>query len=303
MSLEVDSVAMLTTFSDAVANTVERVSPSVVRVEARNQRSQGTGVIWDTDGLIVTADHVLERGQDITVTLPDGKSLPATIVGRDPDRDVGLVRVATNGFPSLPRGEPPKVGHLVLAIGRLSERVMATIGLVNAVRGAGRRRGGGASMIQTDALLYPGFSGGPLLDAAGRMVGLNSSRSRAGAGMVVALDSVVETAETLLAGGKVQRGYIGVVTQSVALTQSLREKLGIQQAAALLISGVEPASPADTSGLLLGDVMLTLGDQNLEDGGDLRAILTPERVGERPLVHLIRGGELMDTAVTVGERK
>lgn len=304
MNAEGDSLEALTALSAALAAAVERVGPSVVRVEARQRRSQGTGVIWSADGLVVTADHVLERGEDISVAFHDGTSVDATIVGRDSDRDVALLRTNTNGFPPIPRGEPPKVGHLVLAVGRPNDRLMATMGLVNTIRGMGRRRPthGGAALIQTDALLYPGFSGGPLLDAAGRMVGLNSSRSRAGAGVAIALEAVGDAATTLLAGGKVHRGYIGVVTQMVSLPQQLRDKLNVEQAGALLISSVEQGSPAEEAGLLLGDVLLGLDGQTLQDGGDLRAILASDRVGERLAAHLIRGGERRHLEVAIGER-
>lgn len=303
MSIEGEPMEILTGLSDALAGAIERIGPSIVRVEARRQRSQGTGVIWDTAGLVVTADHVLERGEDITVVLPDGRSLPANIIGRDADRDIGLIRIPTDGFPAIPRGERPRVGHIVLAVGRLNDRVMATMGLVSAVRPSGKRRGGpGASLIQTDALFYPGFSGGPLLDATGRMVGLNSSRSRAGAGMAVALDAVVETAATLLAGGKVSRGYIGLVTQSVRLPPAFQDRLGVSQEGGLLVLGVEAGSPADAAGLLLGDVLLALDGQSLQEGGDLRSVLTTDRIGEQLTARVIRGGELRDLAVVVGER-
>lgn len=303
-TVEVDSVEVLTTLSDALAAAVEQVAPSVVKVEARQRRSQGTGVIWTADGLVVTADHVLERGEEISVTLHNGKSVPATIVGRDGDRDVGLLRIAEDNLPSIAIGESPKVGHLVLAVGRPNDRLMATIGLVNALKGAGRKRSpnAGTALIQTDALLYPGFSGGPLLDAAGRMVGLNSTRSKSGAGMAVALESVTDAATTLLAGGKVRRGYIGVVTQVVSLPQPLREKLNVDQTGALLISSVEQGSPAEEAGLMIGDVLLGVDGQTLQDGGDLRVILNPDRVGERLPAHVIRGGELRHLDVTIGER-
>lgn len=303
MTFEGGSQELLTSLSDALAAAVDHVAPSIVRVDVHQRRSQGTGVVWTQDGLIVTADHVLERGEDVEVILADGKTLGAEIVGRDSDRDIGLLRIGANALPPITRGELPKVGHLVLAVGRLNERLMATMGLVNTVRSAGKRSGSGASLVQTDAMLYPGFSGGPLLDAAGRMVGMNTQRNRSGAGMAVALDAVRETADAMLAGGHVKRGYIGVVTQVVALPATFREQLGLDQSGALLISSIEPDSPAEEAGLLLGDVLIALDGQPLQDAKDLRMVLTRDRVGERLAARVIRGGELKQIPLPIGERE
>lgn len=303
MTFEGESAELLTSLSDALAAAVDHVAPSVVRVEVHQRRSQGTGVVWTQDGLIVTADHVLERGEDIEVVLADGKSLSADIVGRDPDRDVGLLRIDTNSLAPIPRGESPRVGHLVLAVGRLNERIMATMGLVNAVRPAGKRSNPGAGLVQTDAMLYPGFSGGPLLDAAGRMVGLNSQRAKSGAGMAVAVDAVRETADAMLAGGTVKRGWIGVVTQVVVLPEVFREQLRLAQNGALLISAIEPGSPAEEAGMLLGDVLIGLDGHTLQDANDLRTILTPDRVGDKFTADLIRGGVRKEVTLTIGERE
>jgi S1-C subfamily serine protease len=293
---------LLTSLSDALAAAVERVTPSIVRVDVRQRRSQGTGVVWAEDGLIVTADHVLERGEDVEVVLPDGKILAADIVGRDPDRDIGLLRIGAKSLTPIAHGASPRVGHLVLAIGRVNERLMATIGLVNAVRPAGKRTNTGASLVQTDALLYPGFSGGPLLDAAGRMVGMNTQKNRSGAGMAVALDAVCETADAMLSGGRVKRGYIGVVTQVVALPASFRDPLGLAQSGGLLISSIEPGSPAEEAGLFLGDVLIGLDGHLLQDAKDLRMVLTPDRVGDKLAASIIRGGQLKEVALPIGER-
>lgn len=302
MPFEGEPLELLTSLSDALAAAVDHVAASVVRVEVHQRRSQGTGVVWADDGVIVTADHVLERGEDIEVTTSDGESLAAAIIGRDSDRDIGLLRVGRSDLPLIPRGEQPRVGHLVLAVGRLNERLMATMGLVNAVRPIGKKNHRSAAFVQTDALLYPGFSGGPLLDAAGRMVGLNSSRNRSGAGMAVALDAVRESAAALLVGGSPRRGYIGVVTQVVTLPARFQEDLGLVQSGALLITAIEPGSPAEEAGVYLGDILVALDGHTLQDAADLRAVLTPDKIGDKFALELIRGGQLKELALPIGDR-
>ena len=203
MTIAGNHLDLLTSLSDALAGAVDHTAQSIVRLEARERRSQGTGVIWTEDGVIVTADHVLERGNDVTVILPDGRPMRPTVIGRDADRDVALLRVDANDLIPISRGVQPKVGHLVLAVGRIGTKLMATMGMVNAVRPAGTRNPGTA-LLQTDVLLYPGFSGGPLVDAAGQMVGMNTSQNRSGASLAVSLDGVQDTAEQALGGGSLR---------------------------------------------------------------------------------------------------
>lgn len=298
-----DPSQILSALSEALAAAVDRASPSVVRIEARRRQSQGTGIIWRTSGLVLTADHVLERSEDVTVGLPDGKTVPATVVGRDSERDVALLRAPVDGLPPIEAGPAARVGHLVVAVGRPGEQIMATVGVVNAIgTGRRRRRVDRPTLIHTDALLYPGFSGGPLLDSAGRVIGLNTSRMRAGAGIAIAIDAVTQVAEALQAGGKLKRGYLGITSQPVALPGPLQTGLGLEQQAGLLVSEVEADTPAERGGLILGDVLLTVGEQRVEDPGDLQAALSPERIGQALAVTILRAGELRELSVTVAER-
>lgn len=294
---------VLVAFSDQLAGAVERAGASIVRVDARRRQS-ATGVVW-SDGVVLTADHVLEREEDLTVGLPDGRKVAATIAGRDPGTDIALLRVEGAGASAIQRGPAPKVGHLALVVARPGAGLETSIGVVSALVGAARTRRGGQleGIIRTDATLYPGFSGGPLVDASGRMVGLATSYFGQGTGLAIPLETVDRVATALLSHGRVKRGYLGVTSQPVALPEALRTRHGLGQESGLLVVGVEAGGPAEQSGLMMGDVVVTLGGQPIRDTEDLRTALGPERVGQATAVRVVRGGEPRDLTVTVGERQ
>lgn len=294
----------LALISEELARAVERAAPSVVRVNAR-RRISASGVVWQPQGLILTADHVLEREEDVTVGLPDGSEVAASLVGRDRSSDLALLRVAPHDLPPLERGTMPSVGHLVLAIGRPGRGgPLASLGIVSGVQGAGRRWRPGApeSILITDAVLYPGFSGGPLVNASGQLVGINTSLHARGASPAVPIEAAGQIAETLLKQGRIPRGYLGVACQPVALSATLRQRLQIEQAAGLLVVGVDPDGPAEKGGLLVGDILLDLDDQQVHDPADLLRILSPGTVGHGMAVRAVRGGALHACSVTIGER-
>ena len=257
---------------------------------------------------MVTADHVVEVEEGITVGLPDGREVSARLVGRDPGTDLAVLRVDATGLAAATLAETAdvKVGNLVLAVGRPGESgPMATLGVVSARTGPWRTWRGGLleSLIQTDVTLYPGFSGGPLIDAAGRVVGLNTSILARGASVAVPTDAIQRVVQALLTQGRVRRGYLGVSTQPVALPSGLVQHLGLGQDRGLLIVGVEQHGPADRGGLMLGDVIVAMADQPIRDADDLQALLGPDRVGAATKVRVARGGESRDLTVTVGERQ
>lgn len=295
---------VLVGLSEELAGAVERAGTGVVRVDAR-RRLGASGIIWDAAGLIITADHVVEREEDITVGLADGRELAATIVGRDPGTDLALLRVAAQGLPAAARGATPKVGNLILALGRPGPGgTMATVGIVSALGGPARTWRGGRldGLIRTDAVLYPGFSGGPLVDVSGQVLGLNTSHFGQGASLAIPVDSISRIAAALLAGGRVRRGFLGITSQPVILPAGLRGRLGMSQETGLLVMGVEPDGPADKGGALLGDVLVGLAGEPVRDTDDLHRVLTGDRVGQPTAVRVIRGGDLRDLTVTVGER-
>lgn len=291
----------LNELSDALAAAVERAGAYTVRVNAR-RRMPASGIVW-ADGVILTADHVIERDEDLSVTGPDGKDVSATIAGRDPGSDLAVLRAQT-GLAPAPRAGSAKVGHLVLAVGRPGNNgLTAAMGVISAVGGPWRS-GRGAQVegyIRADVTMYPGFSGGPLIDAGGAVIGINSSGiSRAG-GLTIPMTAAQKIVEPLLAHGRLKRGFLGLTSQPVRLPQAIAAAAG--QESGLLVARVEPGTPADTGGILIGDILIGLAGQPVKDTDDLQALLGPERVNQPTPVRIVRGGEIKEITVTVGERK
>ena len=255
--------------------------------------------------MIVTADHAIERDDEITVGLPDGSEVAASIAGRDPGSDLAVLRVegATLTPPELAPDGETRVGQIALALGRPGASIQASIGIVSAVGGAWRTFRGGRveGYIRPDLVFYPGFSGGPLVDAHGRVAGVNSSRLRRGAGLAIPSAAVSTIVGALLEHGHIRRGYLGVASQPARLPDALAEKLEGQRTG-LLIVNVESGSPAEAGGLQLGDVLARVGETRIEDHGALQSALAGDLVGQPTLVTVLRGGELLVVEVTVGER-
>lgn len=310
MSQAQEQPSALSQFSDQLANVVERAARSIVTIAAR-PRQTATGILWraETETIILTADHVIEREDDITVTLPDKREVKAQLIGRDPSTDLAALRLSgvDLGLENVPAetSEGLRVGHLVLAIGRpSSDGPRVSFGAVSSIDGPRRSWQGNEieGVIYADVTLYPGFSGGPLVDLSGRVVGLNSSqltRQNSSALPVVTLRRV---ANALLTHGRVRRGYLGVGTQQVPLPAALAQKAGIVQQTALLIVAVEPDSPAEKAGFLIGDLLVSLGGQPTTDGATLRAQLGADRLGQSISAKIFRGGEPRDISLTISER-
>jgi S1-C subfamily serine protease len=298
----------LSAFSDELAATVERVSRSLVTVAAR-PRQPATGILWNagTETIILTADHVVEKEDDITVLLPDGRETKAQLIGRDPGTDIAALRVTDLGTSgeAATAGTAPRVGSLVLAVGRpTSDGARVSFGSVSAIDGPRRSWQGGEieGIIYPDVTLYPGFSGGPLVDVAGRVVGLNSSHLTRQNSSAIPVATLQRVATTLLTHGRVKRGYLGVSTQQVPLPANLAQKLGRTQEAALLVVQVEANSPAEKAGILVGDLIAALGDRALTDVDALRGELSGDRLGQTLTLKVLRGGEPTDVPVTIAER-
>ncbi len=296
---------VLAALSDELADAVARAGASTARVSAR-RRLGATGLVWRADGVIVTADHVVEREEEIRVGLPDGREVPARLLGRDPGTDLAALKVDVEGLtPATPSAGEAKVGHLVLALGRPHDGApLATLGVVSAVGGAWRTWRGGTleGVVRSDVTLYPGFSGGPLVDAAGNVIGLNTSLLGRGLTVTIPYQAVDRVIAALVERGKVRRGFLGVATQPVALPGPLRQSLGLSQETGLMIVGVEPDSPAERAGLLLGDVLVAFGGQPTDDIEALQRQLGPESVGAERAARVVRAGQVADVLVTVGER-
>lgn len=288
--------------SDALASAVETAGQSVVRVEGR-KRLAGSGVVWSADGVIVTAHHVVRKEAGIEIGLPDGSAATATLVGRDPTTDLAVLRLESGGLaaPAWADLDGVKVGHLVLALGRPGRMVQATLGVVSALGQGWRTPPGGQidRYLQTDVLMYPGFSGGPLVAAGGAVIGLNSSALLRGVSMAVPAPTVRRVVEALLQHGRMRRGYLGVAAQPVRLPEALHETLG--QESGVLLVAVEPGSPAEQAGLALGDTIVALGGEPVRHMDDLLGALNGDRIGATVPVRIVRGGQVQELQVTVGE--
>jgi S1-C subfamily serine protease len=248
---------------------------------------------------------VVESDENISVGLADGRSVAAKLVGRDPTTDLAVLRAEATGLkpPAWAEADSLRVGHLVLALGRPGKTVMATLGVVSALGESWRTPAGGLleRYLQTDVVMYPGFSGGPLVDAGGKVLGLNTSALLRGISLTVPASSLRKAVETLLTHGRVRRGYLGVGSQPVRLPSALAGQL--DQETGLLLVSVEPDSPAEQGGLLLGDVIVALEGQPIRHLDDLLASLSGDRVGASVLVRIVRGGKVQELKVVVGERE
>jgi S1-C subfamily serine protease len=305
-----EAPSTLSVFSDQLANAVERAARSIVTVAAR-PRQPASGIIWNAgqETIVLTADHVVEREENITVILPDKREIKAQLIGRDPSTDLAALRLPTLdlGTESVPAetAEGLRVGHLVLAVGRpSSDGPRVSFGVVSALDGPRRSWHGGEieGIIYADVTLYPGFSGGPLVDLAGRVVGMNSSQlTRQSSAVPVA--TLRRVAHTLLTHGRMRRGYLGIGAQQVPLPAALAQKAGLTQETALLIVTVEPNSPAEQAGLLMGDLLVTLGGRPITDVAALHAQLGSDRLGQTLTAKVIRGGVPHELNVTIAERR
>jgi serine protease DegQ len=293
----------LSALSDGMADAVASVATAVVRVNGRRRRA-GSGVVI-AQNTVLTASHVLEREEDLSVETADGRTLSARFAGRDHSSDLAVLKVEGLDIePATPVEGDARVGQISLAVGSPSrgEGPRATLGVVSAVGGPVRSRRGPRleRYIQTDATPYPGFSGGPLIDARGNVLGILVSGWGRGAAFAIPADIAWRTAGTLSEQGSVKRGYLGILSQPVRLPDG--QSLGLTQRGGLLVVGVEDGSPADRGGLIVGDILATLDGQPIEDTDDLLVLLAGDRVGRAVPVKLVRGGELAEVEITVGER-
>jgi len=288
--------------SDTLAAAVQAASAGTVRVDARPRRA-ASGIVWSADGVIVTAQHVVEH-DEVTVGLPDGREVAARLGGRDTTTDLAVLRAEAGDLAPLAWAEPGgiAVGQVVLAIARPGRTVQATLGVVSAWGGDWRTPAGGKvdHYLQTDVVMYPGFSGGPLIGAGGQVVGLNTSGLLRGVSLALPLPTVRHVVEALLAHGRVRRGYLGISAQVVRLPDGLAKTL--QQESGLILIGVEPDSPAAQADLHMGDTLVAIGDQPLRHMDDLIAALAGDRIGQTAQVRFIRGAGLFSKDVMIGER-
>jgi len=293
----------LEALSDDLANVVAATSRAVVAVNARHT-VPSSGTVW-RPGVVVTAAHGIKRDDDITVTAPDGRALPATLAGRDAGTDLAVLTVtgeletATTGAADVLR-----VGSLALAVGRSADgSPAATLGVVGALGGAWRTwRGGHVDRyVRLDVALTPGFSGGAVTSASGTVVGIATAGLSRGFGLAIPTATVERVADELLSSGRVARGFLGVGMQPVRLPDALVAAHALGGEAGVIVLGVEPDGPAARGGLLIGDVVVALDGKRVEDTDDVQAALSGDRIGTELRVRVVRAGALAELGVTVGE--
>lgn len=295
----------LNDFSNDLVAAVERGGAGTVLVDARN-RYPASGIAY-ADDLVLTADHVVTRDENLRVATADHKTFSVTVAGRDPNSDLALLRLPEKVLsPAKVSEAAPKVGQLVLALGRPSdEGVQASWGIITAIGGPARTGRGGLleEYIQTETTSYPGFSGGPLVNTNGEVLGLNTSGLTRGMALTVPIKFAWWIADALAKHGTVKRGYLGVRTQSVDLTDSTRKALKREQEHGLLVMWLEEKGPAEQGGLLVGDIIVAISGQAVGDPDDLFAALNSDIVGKTIAVEVLRGGKPETLQATVGERK
>ncbi len=298
-------MSSISEFSAGLTEAVERGGLTTVLIDARN-RFPASGIAFTPD-LILTADHVVTRDDNLSITTPDGKDVSVTLVGRDPGTDMALLRTAGATLTAAKTAATPaKVGQLVLALGRPSRSgIQASWGVVTAIGGPTRTGRGGLldAFIQSETTPYPGFSGGPLINTDGEVIGLNTSGLTRGGALTIPTSLAWRTAEALSKFGTVRRGYFGLRTQSVELPEGTRAAVPSRQERGLLVMWLEDKGPAAQAGMLIGDILVNVSGSAVGDPDDLFALLTSERVGKPVQVEVLRGGKLQSLSVTVGERK
>ncbi|RUR83153.1 serine protease [Chlorogloeopsis fritschii PCC 6912] len=298
-------MSSLLDLSNSIAAIVEQVENTVVAINT-GTRISSSGIHW-RNGIIVTSDESLQRYDEITVTLAGDRKLPVTLLGHDPSTDIAVFKLENANIPVAQIGDAKtlKVGHLVLGLARNSDGdIRAAMGSVSAVSGAWRSMSGGNidQFIRPDITLYPGFAGGPLVDAAGSVMGMNTA-GRRGTALTIPAATVNRVLQQLLSAGRIARGYLGVGMQPVQLPKNLQIGLNLPAATGVIVVNVEPNSPADKAGVIIGDVLVAFDGNPVTDTADVLALLNnSDRIGKTVKVQLVRGGVLTELAIVVGER-
>jgi len=291
--------------STELAKAAEEVGKSVVCIQSQH-RHAASGVVWQK-GVIVTSNHTL-TSEEPTVIDSQGRSFTAKLAGQDPTTDLAVLKIAEDAEinpASIGEASDLRIGHLVLALGRTRRgNLVASSGIASGLMGAWRTWRGGEidQFIRPDLVLYAGFSGGPLVNATGRVVGINSSGMRRGAPITIPSSTVSRVARELLEKGHIARPYLGMAMQAVALPSELRNKLNLFNASGALIIHVAPDGPAASARLMLGDILTAIKGNTVEDTDDVQLQLGKSRVGESVVVSFIRGGERLEASVELGDR-
>jgi S1-C subfamily serine protease len=296
---------VLVELSDALADAAELAGKSTVLVNAR-RRMPASGIVFAPD-LVLTAEHVIEKNEDITVVLADGTEVSARVAGRDAGTDLAVLKLER---PAQTVAEvtksPARLGQIALALARPSrDGIEASLGTVSAIGGPVQTGRGGMleRYYRTDSISYPGFSGGPLVAADGTILGLNTSGLSNGAAITIPAEIAWATAEILVRDGQIKRGYLGIRSQTVDVPGASQEALKRKQATGLLVISVEKNSPASKAGLIVGDILVALAGNPILHHDELFSRLNGDVVGKATPVEILRGGQPQTVNIVIGERE
>lgn len=314
-SLPTEDAPLLDAYSNAVIYAAEKVSPAVVNIEVRQDSGDGqtrrggsgSGFLITPDGLIVTNSHVVHEARSLRATMSDGHHAAADLVGDDPDSDLAVIRMNSSGLPHVQFAETPlRVGQLAIAVGNpLGFQTSVTAGVVSALGRSLRARSGRLmdDIVQTDAALNPGNSGGPLVNSRGEVIGVNTAMILPAQGIcfAIAAGTAKHVVTQLVAFGKVRRSFIGVAGQNVVLPQRLVRELDLFQTSAILVMSVETNGPAKHAGLAEGDLIVGLDGRIITSIDDLHKQLTQARVGVECQLQIVRDERRMEVNITPAE--
>lgn len=295
---------VLVELSDALADAAEKTGKATVMVNAR-RRMPASGITYAAD-LILTADHVVERDEDIKVTLDDGTEISARVAGRDAGSDLAVLKLErAAGTVAEATKSPARLGQIALALARPSpDGIEASLGTVSAIGGPVRTGRGGMleRYIRTDSISYPGFSGGPLVAADGTVLGINTSGLGRGTAITIPADIAWQIADILARNGHIKRGYLGIRSQTVEIPSASQKVLKREQATGLLVVSVENDSPASKSGLIVGDILVAVTGVPVLHHDELFAQLNSDVVGKSTPVEILRGGQPQTLNILIAER-
>jgi S1-C subfamily serine protease len=306
--------ALLDAYSKAVVEASEKVSPSVVNIEVRKQSSRrmrrefagsGSGFVFTPDGFILTNSHVVHGAQALTVSLPDGRSFSADLIGDDPDTDLAVLRITAPNLTPVELGDSDSVlvGQVAIAIGNpYGFQTSVTAGVVSALGRSLRATTGRLidNVIQTDAALNPGNSGGPLVNSRGQVIGVNTAAILPAQGLcfATAINTAKFVAALLIKEGKIDRAYIGVAGQNVPIHRRIVRFYNLPVESGILVASIEDGSPALRAGLLQGDIILGFDGHPIAGIDDLHKHLTEKQRGVESMIRILRGTEIQEFAIT-----